>query len=77
LAQGQAAERQQDLQAARKAYENASLLEGPFTAEALLSVARVCEATGDKTAALAAREKVLGSYPTTPFAEVIRQQLGK
>jgi tetratricopeptide (TPR) repeat protein len=77
LAQGRDAERQQDLQAARKAYESASLLDGPFTAEALLSVARVSEAMGDTTAALAAREKFLGSYPTAPFAEVIREKLGK
>jgi tetratricopeptide (TPR) repeat protein len=77
LTQGRSAEKQNDLPTARKSYEEAAALEGPFTMDALLSLARVSEVAGDAAAAAAAREKILASYPTAPLAEFIRQKLGK
>jgi hypothetical protein len=77
LTEGKAAEKQNDLSVARKKYEDASALEGPFSVEALWALARVADLTGDTNAATAAREKILTLSSNSPLAEVIRQKLGK
>lgn len=77
LADGKTAEKQNDFAAARKIYENAAAIEGPFTLDALWALARVTELADDGTAATVAREKILASYPNAPLAEVVRQKLGK
>lgn len=77
LAQGKSAEKLNDLTAARKSYEDAAALEGPFTFEALWSLARVADLVGDTNAATAAREKISTSYSSSPFADIVRQKLGK
>lgn len=77
LADGRTAEKRSDLAAARKIYENAAAIEGPFTLDALWALARVTELAGDGAAAIVAREKILASYPNAPLAEVVRQKLGK
>ena len=77
MSQGRNAEKRNDLQAARKAYEEAAALEGPFVGDALLALARITEASGDVPATVVAREKYLMSYPNSPLAEVLRQKGGK
>jgi tetratricopeptide (TPR) repeat protein len=77
LTQGKNAEKQNELSVARKNYEDAAALEGPFTLDALWALARVSDLTGDTTAATVARDKILTSYPNSPFTDIIRQKLGK
>lgn len=78
LARGRIAEKQNDYARARKLYEDAAALaEGPLTADALLGLARVAQLTGDAAAAKAAHEKFLTAYPSSPFADIIRQKLGQ
>lgn len=77
LLAGRLAEKQNDLQSARKAYEEAAILEGPFAAEVLLSLARVADASGDTASALSAREKFLSDFPNSPFANLVQQKVGK
>lgn len=77
LSEGRTAEKQNDLSAARKVYEKAADIEGPFTLDSLWALARVAESAGDGTAATSAREKILANYPNAPLAEVVRQKLGK
>jgi Tfp pilus assembly protein PilF len=77
LAQGNIAEQKNDLAEARIVYENAAAIEGPFTADAMLALARVTEAAGDSAAASAVRDKFLTAYPNSSLAEVLRQKLGK
>ena len=77
LWQGRKAEENKDTNAAKGIYENAAKIEGPFTGEVLLSLARVSETVGDTNAALAARERFLSTYPNAPQAEIVRQKIGK
>lgn len=77
LSQGRNAEKSNDMSIARKAYEEASAIDGPFTSEALLALARVADLTEDSAVATAAREKFLTSHPNSPLADVLRQKLGK
>lgn len=78
LTQGRNAEKQNDQATARKFYEDAAALaDGPLGADALVGLARVAEFAGDTNAANAAREKFLAAYPNSPFADIIRQKLGK
>ncbi len=77
LSLGRNAEKGNDLQAARKDYEGAATLEGPFSGDALLSLARVAEASGDPAAAATAQEKYLLSYPNSPLTEIFKQKSGK
>lgn len=77
LTQGKNAEKLGDLTAARKNYEDATALEGPFTSDALWSLARVADLAGDTNAAIAAREKISTSYSSSPLADIVRQKLGK
>lgn len=76
--QGKNAEQQNDHAAARKLYEDAARFEdGPLRADALLGLARAAEAIGEVDSAVAAREKFLAAYPNSPFADIIRSELGK
>ena len=77
LSQGRNAENRNDLQAARKAYEDASVLEGPFVGDALLALARITVASGDVAATVAAREKYLISYPNSPLTDILKKKSGK
>ena len=77
LSQGRNAEKWNDLQAARKAYEEATTFEGPFSGDALLALARVAEASGDTSATVTAREKYLLSYPNSPLADILKQKSSK
>jgi len=77
LSQGRNAEKWNELQAARKAYEEATTLEGPFFGDALLALARVADMSGDPSATATAREKYLLSYPNSPLAEILRQKNSK
>jgi len=74
LSQGRNAEKRNELQAARKAYEEATTLEGLFSGDALLALARVAEASGDNSTSATARGKYLLSYPNSPLADVLRQK---
>lgn len=77
LWQGRKAEETKDTNTAKGIYENAAKIEGPFTGELLLSLARVAETAGDTTAALAARERFLALYPNAPQTEIVRQKIRK
>ncbi len=74
---GSNAEKQNDLPSARRAYDEAVALDGPLVGEALLSLARVAEASGDSAAANGARDKFVTNFPNSPFASVVQQKLGK
>lgn len=77
LSQGRLAEKGKDFATARKFYEDASSVEGPFSAEALLGAARTAELANDLNAATAFREKFVATYPNSPFTEIVRSELGK
>ena len=77
LSQGRISEKNNDFVSARKFYEDASSIEGPYTAEALLSAARTAELTSDQNAAVVFREKFVTAYPNSPFIDIVRGKLEK
>ena len=77
LSQGRISEKNNDFVAARKFYEDASSIEGPYTAEALLSAARTAELTNDQNAAVGFREKFITAYSNSPFIDIVRGKLEK
>lgn len=78
LTLGRNAEGQKDQASARKFYEEAAAIaDGPLGADALLSLARVAEFTGDAVAAKDAREKFLATYPNSPLADIVRQKVNQ
>lgn len=75
--QGRKAEEEKDMANAKRIYESASKIEGPFAGEILLSLSRAADAVGDPATALSARERFLAAYPNAPQVEVVRQKVGK
>ena len=77
LTQGRIAEGNKDFVSAQKRYEEASVIEGPFTSDALLGAARMAESNNDKNAAIGFREKFIETFPNSPFTELVRDKLSK
>lgn len=62
---------------ARKKYEQAAELDGPFKAEALVAAGRLAEKLNDGAAAKTHYEKLVAASASHPLAEVFQGKLGK
>lgn len=72
-----AAERNNDQAAAANRYQEATGMEGPFTATALYEAARLRRQLGEAAVALSLEDRVLNEFSQAPEANVIRARRGQ